>query len=194
LRNDHAALVTIGIDLQLERPQEPARFFLADIKSWKPADYGGQIDLSDIRQACLDVHQRFHLSAFVYDAYQAVLLIEDLARVAHDRALVLKDYRPLRLIEFKFNAEGLSWMAETFLQTFRNRQIDLFEHKDLVDDLMRVQIEEKPIGYKLTARRDEKGHADRAIALGMVLPYAVEGSKVLKFNKPLSDGLGESLI
>lgn len=188
LRNDHAALAIVGIDV------EEQRFFLADLKSWAPADFGGQIDLAEIRHACIEAHRQYHLSGFVYDAYQAVLMMEDVAREAADMCATLPGYRPMRLIEFKFNAEGMSWMAETLLSVFRNHRIDLYRHDALLDDLMRVQIEEKAIGYKLTARRDEKGHADRAIALGMVLPYAVEGAKLLKFGHQGNDGLGESLI
>lgn len=187
LRNDHAALAVLGVDPVQQR------FRVAKVQWWAPGDSNGQIDLSEVRQACLDAHAEYRLSGFVYDAYQAVLMMEDLSRQA---ALRVRDgsYRPMKLIEFKFNGEGLSWMAETLLQVFRNRQIDLYNERSLLDDLMRVQIEERAIGYKLTARRDEKGHADRAIALAMILPFAVEGAKVLAYQPTGSDGLGDSLI
>ncbi len=186
IRNDHSALVILGLDVA------NGRYKVANVVSWKPADYGGQINLADVERGCMEMHVAYKLRGFVYDAYQAVRLVEELSRQAaalHEMGKA----PPLEIIEFKFNSENQLEMAEGLLSVFRNRLIDLYPEKDLLDDLMRVQIEEKTIGYKVTAKRDERGHADRAMALAMMLPVAIKTMRDLR-QPAYEDGLGDSLI
>jgi hypothetical protein len=187
LRNDHSALAVLGIYIARQR------FSLVHLKWWSPEQYGGQIRLSDVRDYCIQLHSQYRFLGFVYDAYQAVQIVEDLSQ--HAAALASRtNAPPLALLEFHFNTEGMSRMAECLLQVFRNRQLDIYREPALLDDLMRLQIEERPIGYKLTARRDEKGHADRAIALAMTLPSAIDWAKEMFYGQDGNDDFGESLI
>ena len=65
-------------------------------------------------------------------------------------------------------------MASTLLDVFRSRRIELFDCPQLIADLRRLTIEEKSYGYRLSATRDDKGHADLATSLAVALPIAVE--------------------
>lgn len=161
LKNDHAALIVLGIDVPAQRLR------LARCHSWIPAQHDGQVKLAQVRETCLDVAKAFQLIAMVYDPYQCQLMAEDLAA------------NGLQMIPCSFQAKNADRMAKAVLQVFRNRQIDLYHDRLLMDDLMRIAIEERPIGYKITATRDDRGHADRAIALAMGVPYGVEWMKEL---------------
>ena len=52
-------------------------------------------------------------------------------------------------------------MASAFLEMFRSQQIDIYPDPQLVEDLRRLRIEETSYGYRLSAKRDDRGDADR---------------------------------
>ena len=76
--------------------------------------------------------------------------------------------------EVPFTGKNLDLMATTLLDVFRSRRIELFNCPPLIADLRRLTIEEKSYGYRLSATRDEAGHADTATAFAIALPIAVE--------------------
>jgi len=78
-------------------------------------------------------------------------------------------------------------MARSVLQIFRNRRIALYPDDGLVDDLHRLTIVEKSYGHKLQATRDERGHADRATALAIVLPTAIDWSVLVPEAGAMAD-------
>jgi len=162
LKNDHAALVVIGLDV------ESRKLKLLHCQSWAPGDYvDGEIVLDDIEQACVDVHKRFDLTCMIFDPWQCIGMAQRLIRstTAHGR--------PLQMLKHE-GAKVHDKMARALFQVFRNRMIDLFYDAKLEDDLLRLQIESKITGYKVTAISDEAGHADRAIALAMTLDTALQ--------------------
>lgn len=162
MKHDHSALVVIGIDVERQKLK------LFHCQSWAPADYpDGEIILDDVQQAVLDVHSRFRLASLVFDPCQCIKMAQELYR------LTIAQGRELTLIKF----QGLPMydrMARALYQVFRNRMIELFPDPQLEDDLLRIQIEQKITGFKITAISDEAGHADRAIALAMTLDLALQ--------------------
>ena len=125
----------------------------------------GQIDLMAIERAVLEARQRFRLSGVYYDPTQAALMAQRLSR------------QGVRMHEVPFVGKNLSEMAWTLLQLFASYEIELYRSpldssKDLVRDLGRLTIVERPFGYKLESARDETGHADLAVALAIALPRA----------------------
>lgn len=151
VKNDHAALVGLGAKLGT------GRVALAACQSWAPGP-NGQVDLVAVREAHLELHRRLNLAWCGYDPTQAVLMAQDLANAG------------LPMQEVSFVGRNLDTMARDLLATFRNRRIDLYRDPLLVDDLQRLTIAERRYGYKLEAISDERGHADRATALAIVLP------------------------
>ena len=65
-------------------------------------------------------------------------------------------------------------MASALLQAFGEKRIDLYHDEDLLRDLRWLAISEKQWGYKLEPKRDSEGHGDRAIALAIALPAALD--------------------
>jgi phage FluMu gp28-like protein len=75
----------------------------------------------------------------------------------------------------------MNLMATTILSVFKNRTLAMYRDADVIRDLMRLSIVERPSGFKLTATRDKMGHADRAIAIAIGLPWAAILANDLKF-------------
>jgi phage terminase large subunit-like protein len=155
-RHDHSALCILAMHLPTQRLR------LAHIQSWAPGP-DGQIDLIDVQATALDLARTYCGCGFIYDPHQAELMAQQLR---------LKGV-PMQPVPFV--RKNLDLMANTLLQTFRSRQIDLFPDPELIRDLGRLSIVERGFGYKLEAPKDKKaGHCDKAFALAIALPFANE--------------------
>lgn len=184
--NDHSALVIIGID-----PIE-GRYRLARVLSWKPSDYGGQVKLSEVREAVLAMHRLFKFRRMIYDPWNALDIMQAL-RTQGEQMVQLGQCPTLEVLPYEFRGVGQLDMAGALLRVFKNRQIDIYHDEDLEKDLMRIQMEDKGVGYKVTSRSDEMGHVDRAIALAFGLVEATTAMNELREPR-IDDGLGDSLI
>jgi phage FluMu gp28-like protein len=69
------------------------------------------------------------------------------------------------------------------LEVFSDSRIVLYEDRELIRDLGRLQLVERATGWRLKAAHDETGHADRAIAMAIALPHAVAWSKELIYTR-----------
>ncbi len=157
IKRDHSALVTIGCDFN----RQPPRLRTADVQSWAPGD-GGQVDLTQVRAAVLDKYRTFGLSAVMYDPHQCELMAQDLRKEG------------VNCIAVPFVGKNLNVMATAVLQAFRERTIDLLPVPALIADLQKLTIVQNNWGFKLEAPADAAGHADRAIALALALPTALD--------------------
>lgn len=154
-KRDHSAFVVLRADLKT------ARVSLAYCQSWKPIGSAG-VDLQAVRDAVCDITSRFDCG-IAYDPMQCHLLAADLRSDG------------IQCVEAPFSGPNCHKMASCLIQTFKGRLIDLYREPDLISDLGRLCIVEKVFGYKLEASHDpNKGHADRAFALAIVLPFAME--------------------
>ena len=160
VKQDHSALVVIGGN------RETLQLRLAHAMSWQPNEDTGKVDLMAVERAVLDMHQRFNLLTCGYDPFQAELMAQ---------RLTLQD---VPMNEMTFTGTNLNRMASTLLDVFRSRRIELYDMPRLIADLSRLTIEEKSYGYRLSATRDENGHADLATALSITLPLAVESAGI----------------
>jgi hypothetical protein len=160
VKRDHSAFVVVGV-----KPGS-GRISLARVQGWRPRDYQDGVDLGQVRQAILDLDEVFNFGRLIYDASQCLLLAGDL------------ESRGIPVQEASFSAAGQNAMAVALTQVFRERSIDLFNDPELLTDLQRLSTVERPGlggGMKLSCPRDPiLGHADRAVALAMVLPLALE--------------------
>jgi len=155
IKRDRSALVGIAIDYFAHRIQ------CIYAKSWKPMP-GGSVDLQAVQDEVEHVANVFH-TQILYDPHQAQLLAQQLA------------FKGVRMIEMPFTGRNCDAMASATLQTFRERKIDLFPDPELIAGLRSLEIVERPFGYKLQAPKSKMhGHADKAIALCMLLPDASE--------------------
>jgi hypothetical protein len=171
VKNDHSACVGLAVK------QGSARIRLAFCESWKPKHRGAEVDLRKVRQFIIDKHRLHNFGCLYFDPSQALLMAQDCRRVG------------VPVLEMTFTGRNLNLMAETMLTVFKTRVIDLYRDKDLCADLARISIEERPWGHRLSAPSDESGHCDRATALAIALPWAVQAAHRAAYTAlPISTG------
>lgn len=155
-KRDHSAVVILAADPIRRRVR------LANCWSWKPGPNG--VDLMAIQQTVIQAHHRYQRCGFLVDPHQAHLMMQQLRSCG------------VPCIEVPFTATRLAEMASAMMQVFRDRQLDLYPDPQLLTDLGRLNIQDRgAFGLKLTAPADlEHGHADRAIAMSMAMPAALQ--------------------
>jgi len=154
IKHDHSALVIIA------GSKKSLQLRLVCAQHWQPDPKTGRADLIAVEQAVSDAHQKLGLFAVGYDPYEAALMAQRL------------ELRRVPMREMTFTGANLNLMASTLLEVFRSRRIELYDHRQLLDDLGRLSIKERAYGHRLTAVRNETGHADLATALAIALPFA----------------------
>lgn len=133
-----------------------SRLRLAAVQWWRPPD-GGKIDLIAVQAAAIQSHKRFKSVVF-YDPSEAQLMSQQLTRVGVPN------------VEMRLHGANQHAMASELLEQFNSRNIDLFDHPELLADLAKLNIIEMSYGHKLTGKRsNDDGHVDRAIALGIAM-------------------------
>ena len=156
IKHDHSAFALLRVD------KHSQYIHTVDLRAWTPDVRTGKVDLIAVESYCYRAHTRFNLRSLAYDPYQAALLSQRLA------------LRGVPMREMTFTGANLNLMASTLLDVFRSRRITIPNDPRLIDDLNKLQIEERSYGHRLTAVSDETGHADLATALAIALPVAVE--------------------
>ena len=156
IKRDHSALVVLLTDHHLHRIK------LAWCESWAPGP-DGQVNLEEVWQGICWAANKYRIHMMSYDPWQA----EFMAQKCRQAGMTAES--------ISFQGKGATLMASTMLEVFRSRVIDLYACEPLLQDLRHLCIKEKSNGgYQLTAKRDETGHADRAMALATCLPFAWE--------------------
>lgn len=173
ITRDHSSMVIVGA-----KPGYP-KVHVAQVHNWRPPGDGREIDMSQIEAAIRDAWRVFELTGLFYDPNECRYLSQKIRASG------------LRMEEVTFTGKNLVNMASAVLQGFREHRVELYPDDLLVNDLLRLVIVEKSYGYRLEATRDEHGHADRATALAIVLPVALEISGMADW---IDDGLGDRLV
>lgn len=154
VKHDHAALVTLAVKYG-ER-----KICLANCESWAPGP-DRKIDLALMDNAIAKAQRELPLLGMCYDPMQ----MEFMAQRAEKLGLPVDPVH--------FYGKDPDFMVRALLDCFRGRFIKLYRDELLIRDLHRLCIKETTKGqYKLDAVKDDYGHADRAIALAVVLPAA----------------------
>jgi hypothetical protein len=97
----------------------------------------------------------------------------------------------IRMEEMAFVGANLGKMASAILDAFRSGKLGLYDDPALIDDLKRLNIVERSWGLKLEAPADKAlGHCDRALALSICLPAALEPAS----EPPRDDGTIGSIL
>jgi hypothetical protein len=180
LAKDASALVVVGIstghstfrDGDFEFTHGTGRMRLAWVGVWRPRQ-GLRVDLGQVEQAILEVHQRLHLARLAADPWQSEYLITRLG----------KAYVPVEPVPFV--PSNLQGMATATLEAFTGRQIDLYHHEQLITDLQALRLEEKGYGTRLASPRGPAGHGDCATALALALHAA---RPYQNYRPPIIDG------
>ncbi|MCE9604435.1 MAG: phage terminase family protein [Planctomycetia bacterium] len=154
-----------GLDLGIKRDASAiaiggceangGRVRLAHTDSWK-AEPGKTLDLMKLEEEIVRLHKEYGFDLF-YDPWQAELLAQRLRS------------RGISVHEVPFSGPNLQKMASATVETFSEGQIELYNDAALLDDLRSLKVVEKSYGYRIDAERGAAGHADRAIALALML-------------------------
>lgn len=70
-------------------------------------------------------------------------------------------------------------MATVTLDAFRERQLSIFNHSELVDDLRAMKVVEKSSGYRLEMAKGGTEHGDAAQSLAL----ALESSRAIRTDQ-----------
>jgi phage terminase large subunit-like protein len=160
-----AALIDLELmDLPPEDVEEvyhesTGRLKVCHVQVWYPKR-GEKLDIEPIERSVVDLDRRFRLSALGYDPWQSEYLSER----------VKKQNIPVQPVQFV--PQNLQSMAQSVLESFGERNIDLYDHPQLLSDLKNLRVTEKNYGIRLTSPRGPSGHGDAATALAISLHVA----------------------
>lgn len=167
VKRDCSAVVTLAVGRR--RTKYQGKIHLATHKLWQPtADT--KVDIRDVEAYIKWLDTKFELEAIGFDPWNAEMLA---ARCeAHKKA------RSSR----KFNFYDTPWMKEIpptganlrdiaslTIECFVDRRLAFYECPRLRSDLLKLRVEEKTYGLRLTSPRDSSGHGDLFSAFSLAL-------------------------
>lgn len=160
------ALIDVGLWDEPEQEQEyrhypgTGKLRLARLKVWKPTG-GNRVEIAQIERELIACHHAYNLAAVSFDPWQAEYLAQRLRE--HN----------IRCDACNFTANNLQEMATATLDAFRERQLAIYDHSQLLDDVNALRIIERGSGYRLESPRSASGgHGDCATALAIALRAA----------------------
>lgn len=189
--NEPGWLYIAGVDLGLTRDCSAVvvlavpdgrwgKIRLAHHKLWRPRP-GNKIDLQEVERYILDLDKRFHLEQVAFDPWQAELLASrleadsDRRRRNQQRRLWSKPF----MREVQPTAANLREQAGLTIEHFQDHKLELFDCEPLRCDLLKLRVEEKSYGIRLTSPRDGDGHGDTfsAFSLALLAGHELSGKK-----------------
>ena len=176
-----SAFVILGV-----HPTEH-RIRLALTRSWKPG-VEGSVDLQRVRSEVANLSLAYKVKKLLYDPFQAMLMGQDV-----ERAGIWCE--PMKFTDPK----NLTLMATTILDVFKTHRLEMYEDRELISDLKKLNIVERSgFSFKIEAKADSTGHADTAIALAICLPEAVNQAAIPAvnpfINRSICSVIDESVI
>lgn len=157
-------LVELGI---IDKPESKFKMFrqrptgklrLAEMIVWRPSG-NRRVVLSAVEETIFDLAREFNAWIGV-DPWQAALLMERLSK------------RGVAVERVDFVPGNLKSMCSAVLESFRERQVQLYDHPRLISDLRQLRVEEKGYGVRLVSPRGPQGHGDAATSLAIALHMA----------------------
>ena len=143
---------------------------LAHHNLWRPT-LGKKIDLSDVETYILQLDEQYGLEVVGFDPWQAEHMAQRLEadsghrRRNQRRRLWTKPW----MREIPPTAANLREQATLVIESFTDRRLQCYACELLRRDLLKLRVEEKSYGIRLTSPRDGEGHGDtfRRIQLGL---------------------------
>lgn len=164
ITRDCSALCILGIR---RGAHEHAQIRLAHTRIWRPAR-GTTVDLQSVEDEILRAHRRYHLRSCSYDPWQA----HHLASRLQAEGLTNRDGVPMQQVTQ--TPANLQRQATALLEAFSDQRFQAYVEPDLHRDLLRLRVEERQYGFRLTSPRDETGHGDMATAFQLALLGATD--------------------
>lgn len=165
----HQQQIRIELGLSDEPPPEydevyeppTGKLKLVRLNVWNPADSEtGKVKIEDVENTIIALHQRFQFVSIGADPWQTSYVIERLRNA------------DMRIEPVDFTPKNLQSMCSVVLESFVERNIQLFPDANLLNDLRNLKIVEKSYGVRLESPRGPNGHGDSATALAICLHLA----------------------
>jgi hypothetical protein len=169
------------------------RIRLAHAKLWRPT-LGQKIDLTEIESHVLDLDERFGLEFVGFDPWQMEHLAQRLE--AHSRHRRRNQRRRWAakpwMREVPPSAPNLRAQATLTIESFQDHRLLLFPYEPLRRDLLKLRVEEKSYGVRLTSPHDGEGHGDTASAfmLALLVAHELAGKNPLRVFSLLDSSPG----
>ena len=171
LTRDGAAVVVLAVP----EGGKAGRIRLAHSRLWRPT-LGKKINLLDVEKHILDLDEQFGLEQVGFDPWQAEHMAQTLEadsgrrrrnqRRLHNAEPWMREIPPV--------AGNLREQATLTIECFQDRRLHFFPCEPLRRDLLKLRVEEKSYGVRLTSPRDGDGHGDTFSAFGLALLVAHE--------------------
>lgn len=158
------------------------RIRLAHHKLWRPT-LGRKINLIEIERHIVDLDKLFGLEFVAFDPWQAESMAQ---RLEADSGRRRRNHRRVYgsqpwMREIPPTAANLREQATLTIESFQDHRLRLFPCEPLRRDLLKLRVEEKNYGYRLTSPRDGEGHGDSAsaFALALLVGHEVAGKRTV---------------
>jgi len=154
LRRDRTAIAVVHKD------PESGLVILDHLRLFE-APRGGEVQISEVEDHILQLAADFNLASISFDPWQSV------------RSKQRLEAKGLNITEFTFSGSNIAKMTSNLFSLFKDKRIRVFEHKELIKELLSVKVVERSYGYRID--HESGAHDDTVIALGMAaLPCALE--------------------
>ncbi len=143
---------------------------------------GRKIDLTEVERHILELDAQYNLETVSFDPWQMEHLAQRLeADTAHRRRNALRQRwsKGPWMKEIPPTATNLREQATLIIESFTDRRLQLYDCEPLRRDLLKLRVEEKSYGIRLTSPRDGDGHGDTfsAFALALLVGHELAGKK-----------------
>lgn len=190
--NEAGWLFVAGVDLGLTRDcsavvvlavptgGRAGRIRLAHNRIWRPT-LGKKIELAEVERHILELDAQFGLENVAFDPWQMEHLAQRLeADTGHRRRNQRRRFGSQPWMrEIPPTGANLRDQATLIIEAFADRRLQLCPCEPLRRDLLKLRVEEKSYGCRLTSPRDGDGHGDTfsAFALSLLLAHELAGKK-----------------
>jgi hypothetical protein len=184
-------LFVAGVDLGLTRDcsavvvlavpdRRWGKIQLAHNKLWRPTP-GRKVNLIEVEQYLLELDMQFSLENVAFDPWQAELLASRLeADSSRRRRNQQRRHRTSPWMrEVQPTATNLRDQATLVIEHFGDRRLQLYDCEPLRRDLMKLRVEERRYGMRLTSPRDGDGHGDTfsAFSNALLIGHELSGNR-----------------
>jgi len=186
LTRDCAAVVVVGVP----DGGRAGRIRLAANKLWRPT-LGRKINLLEVEKHILDLDAQYGLETVAFDPWQAEHLAQTLeADTGHRRRNQRRVYASQPWMrEVPPTGSNIRQQATLVVESFTDRRLQLYDCEPLRRDLMKLRVEERSYGLRLTSPRDGDGHGDTfsAFSLALLVGHELAGKKPARAGSFTSD-------
>jgi hypothetical protein len=165
ISHDHAGFVVFGMNVLTRKLR------LLVTKRWDPRQYeDGRIKFNDVEEYVRLAAKLYKIEGIAYDPWQCEHMAENLRRDA------------ITMYAMPNSPQNAQRMATELIDAVNHDWLELYHDDNLIGDLARLNIVQRPIGAKIEAPKDENGHCDVATAFTIGLPFA--RSALLEYAGP----------